>query len=85
MKRLYIATDLKISHVSSTRKIGVISHLRNFFTWETMVKVFNKLPLGMCECKSKRDAQLYMAVLCIVLGCCVLPLLFVGFGLIYKR
>lgn len=85
MRKLYIATDLKISHVSSTRKIGVISHLRNFFSWTTMVKAYNKLPAGMCECKSKRDAQLYTAVLCVVFGCCVPPLLFVGFGLIFKR
>ena len=85
MRKLYIVTDVKISHVSSTRKIDVISHLRNFFTWDNVAWLLNKLPMGVCRCKSKRDAQLYMAIFCIVLGSCVLPLLFVGFGLIYKR
>lgn len=83
MKKIYIATDINIA--SSTRKNGVISRVWNFFSWTTMVKAYNKLPAGVCECKSKRDAQLYTAVLCVVLGCCLPPLLLIGFGLIFKR
>lgn len=78
-----LAISRHSASISLSRIFSVTSHLRNFLTWESIQKFYNNLPLGVCACKSKYDAQMYTAFICVVIGCIVLPLLFVGFGLIF--
>ena len=44
------------------------------FSWRTVAKVFNSLPLGICECESEEDAKGYLKAL-LLLSCFILSVL----------
>lgn len=37
-----------------------------FFTWATVARIYNAMPLGVCECKTIKDAKGYTKVLVLI-------------------
>lgn len=50
------------TYVPASVKAGMI------FSWHTVAKVLNALPLGICECKTIEDAKGYIKALTIILS-----------------
>ena len=50
------------TYVPASVKAGMI------FSWHTVAKVLNALPLGICECKTIEDAKGYVKALTIILS-----------------
>lgn len=44
----------------------------NVFSWVTVSRVLNAIPLGICECKTEADAKGYVKALVIILSAFVL-------------
>lgn len=50
-----IRVNAKNSNVSSTS-----AHETSIFSWETVANLLNRLPLGVCECRTVQDAKDYV-------------------------
>lgn len=57
-----------------TNSVPVSVKVGTFFSWTTMSKVFNMLPLGICPCETDADAKQYTKVLCIAFGALIIGL-----------
>ena len=57
-----------------TNSVPVSVKVGTFFSWTTMSKVFNMLPLGICPCETDADAKQYTKVLCIAFGTLIIGL-----------
>ncbi|MCL3853567.1 hypothetical protein M1P97_19985 [Parabacteroides sp. GYB001] len=51
------------------------SQEHGIFSWITVQKFYNAMPLGITECKSTNEAKMYTCVLFAVLSAILLPLL----------
>lgn len=40
----------------------------NIFSWVTVSRVLNAIPLGICECKTEADAKGYVKALVVILS-----------------
>lgn len=43
-----------------------------FFSWATIARIYNAMPLGMCECKTTLDAKGYTLALVLIISAFVL-------------
>lgn len=59
---------------TGTNLVPVSVKVGTFFSWTTMSKVFNILPLGICPCETDADAKQYTKVLCIAFGALIIGL-----------
>lgn len=59
---------------TETNSVPVSVKVGTFFSWTTMSKVFNMLPLGICPCETDADAKQYAKVLCIAFGTLIIGL-----------
>lgn len=50
---------------SIVRSTSTSAHETSIFSWETVANLLNRLPMGVCECKTVHDAKMY--VYCFVL------------------
>lgn len=50
-----IRVNAKNSNVSSTS-----AHETSIFSWETVANLLNRLPMGVCECRTIQDAKDYV-------------------------
>lgn len=56
-----IRVNAKNSNVLSTS-----AHETSIFSWETVANLLNRLPLGVCECRTVQDAKDYVKVFVIL-------------------
>lgn len=65
MKQLNLTTVAPVT--VPVQKVG-----ERIFSWRTIARVFNSLPLGICKCESEEDAKGYLKALLLLLSCFIL-------------
>lgn len=66
-----VPVSVKAGTVSYWQNIAKVCNsslwgLNGLFSWDTIVSVLNKLPLGICECKSVHEAKMYVYCLSLI-------------------
>lgn len=66
-----VPVSVKAGTVSYWQSIAKVCNsslwgLNSLFSWDTIVSVLNKLPLGICECKSVHEAKMYVYCLSLI-------------------